>query len=289
MSGKILYDDGEFKIIDCQDSGFVRVLNPPTDKRLDEIYENEYYSNDKPDYIDSYYKDIEWWTEIYKYRLNLMSRYSSFDKKKLIDIGSGPGLLLEVANQLGWVSKGYEPNIDAYPHSKKKGFNVENSFFDGTEKNLTHIYLGEVLEHIKKPKSFLKSIFNSMEKGGVLSIIVPNDGSLIHNILNDGLNFKKWFYAPPFHLNYFTVDSLKKLVESVGFNTVHLETTFSIESMLLLGENYLDQPNLGRKWHKRRMIWEIKLLRKKPELYEKSSTHMGSIGPGREIFIILKK
>ena len=34
-----------------------------------------------------------------------------------------------------------------------------------------------------------------MEKGGVLSIIVPNDGSLIHNILNDGLNFKKWFYA----------------------------------------------------------------------------------------------
>ena len=38
MSGKILYDDGEFKIIDCQDSGFVRVLNPPTDKRLDEIY-----------------------------------------------------------------------------------------------------------------------------------------------------------------------------------------------------------------------------------------------------------
>ena len=37
-----------------------------------------------------------------------MSRYSSFDKK-LIDIGSGPGLLLEVANQLGWVSKGYSP------------------------------------------------------------------------------------------------------------------------------------------------------------------------------------
>ena len=74
--------------------------------------------------------------------------------KKLIDIGSGPGLLLEVANQLGWVSKGYEPNIDAYHHSKKKGFNVENSFFDGTEKNLTHIYLGEVLEHIKKPSLF---------------------------------------------------------------------------------------------------------------------------------------
>ena len=93
---------------------------------------------------------------------------------------------------------------------------------------------------------------------------------------------------PPFHLNYFTVDSLKKLVESVGFNTVHLETTFSIESMLLLGENYLDQPNLGRKWHKRRMIWEIKLLRKKPELYEKYYTKMGSIGHGREIFIILK-
>ena len=88
MSGKILYDDGEFKIIDCQDSGFVRVFNPPTDKRLDEIYENEYYSNDKPDIIESYYKDIE----------------------------------------------------------------LKN---DGTEKNLTHIYLGEVLEHIKKPKSFL--------------------------------------------------------------------------------------------------------------------------------------
>ena len=36
--------------------------------------------------------------------------------------------------------------------------------FDGTEKNLTHIYLGEVLEHIKKPKSFLKSILIQWKK-----------------------------------------------------------------------------------------------------------------------------
>ena len=284
---KIITKIGEYTI-QKEEWGLIHVGNPPSNEELDRIYAEEYYSSDKPDYISKYEEDEEWWTEVYKYRLNLMSRYNP-SNKILTDIGSGPGLLLETANKMGWTSKGYEPNKDAFNYSHEKGLNVINDFFHGQENELQHIYLGEVLEHIKNPVSFMNDIVKCMSKGAVIAILVPNDVSLIQKLLTNTLGYKEWFYAPPYHLNYFNVNSLQKLIEIVGLETIHVETTFSIETMLMLGENYLKDSSIGRHWHKRRMQWEIETLRKNPDIYEEYYTRMGKIGHGREILLIAKK
>ena len=281
----------EYQIAECNQTGILRVLDPPSDDELAKIYSEDYYKSDKPDYIENYYKDKEWWYEVYKYRLNLMERYCNSDvtKKQLLDVGSGPGLLLECAEKMGWDAVGYEPNLDAHEFSKSKGLNVVKAYFDGTSDKVDFIYLGEVLEHIKDLKNFVKTLRDSLNDNGLLAIVVPNDGTIIHELLTDGLGLKKWYLAPPYHLNYFTVDSLSTFMKNSGFDVVHTETTFSIETMLLMGENYLEDSTIGRKWHKRRMKWETDLLRKQPELYEKFYTNNARIGLGREIFMLVKK
>jgi 2-polyprenyl-3-methyl-5-hydroxy-6-metoxy-1,4-benzoquinol methylase len=287
MDSKVIAEIKGYKIIE-ESWGLIHVENPPNDEELEKIYAEEYYSSDKPDYLSRYEEDKDWWKEVYNYRLNLLNRYNG-RHKEIVDIGSGPGLLLEVAAMKGWQTTGYEPNKDAFNYSLKKGLNVFNEFFTGQLNEIEHIYLGEVLEHIQNPVKFMKTISQSMAKGGVIAIIVPNDLSLLHQILTDQFDFEKWFLAPPFHLNYFNVDSLKHIVEKVGLKTVHVETTFSIETMLLMGENYLKINDLGRKWHQRRMAWETRLLKDNPKLYEEYYTKMGAIGHGREIFLIAKK
>ena len=280
-----------FNIDKCKKTGVVRVLNPPTDQELTKIYSEEYYKSDKPDYISTYYEDKDWWFEVYRYRLRIMERYvtSLEDNKRLLDIGSGPGLLLECAEELGWAAKGYEPNKDAFDFSKSRGLTVKNEYFTGEKEGYDFIYLGEVLEHIKDIEGFITMIYDSLPEGGVLAIVVPNDGTIIHEVLTEGMGYNKWYLAPPYHLNYFTVTSLGNFLKKSGFDVVHTETTFSIETMLLLGENYLQDSSLGRKWHKRRMDWETKLLRNRPDLYEKLYTNNATIGLGREIFMVVRK
>jgi SAM-dependent methyltransferase len=286
--GKLLYDKNDTKVIDCEFCGFAHLYPFPSEEKLNKIYSEDYYVKEKPNYISNYLRDSEWWNEVYKYRLSLLERYGNGLDKQLCDIGSGPGLLLKIAQENGWNAFGYEPNFDAWNYSIESGLNVRNEFFLGQESAMNFVYLGEVLEHLSDPAHFLKLISKSMRKTGLLGIVVPNDFNIIQRLLTDGMKFEEWFVAAPYHINYFNYNSLRTLLNKCNFEIVHSETTFCIDMMLLLGENYLTDSDLGRKWHERRMKWETDILSTNPKLYEEFYTNIAKVGLGRELFVIAK-
>lgn len=291
--GNLCSKVGDFKIIECEICGYKHAIPLPTFEELKTVYAHEYYSEEKPLYIERYIEDKEWWDIVYEKRYALFDKYLRTETRKILDVGSGPGLFLAKGRELGWTTKGIEPSEDAAKYSAENlNLDIEKSFYEmSLAKKLGKydvINFGEVIEHLSDPAELLKTAHYSLNKNGLILIIVPNDFNPFQNLLNEYCSFSPWWVAPPHHLNYFNKDSLKKLLEKCGFEVIHNETTFPIDMFLLMGDNYIGNDTLGRECHKKRMNFDINLS-KMPTLDSKLSEAFANLDLGREIVMLARK
>jgi len=292
--GRVIASANGFDVIDCNTCGFKHIIPVPTVEELETAYQHDYYTQEKPLYIERYQEDLEWWNMVYTRRYEILEKHLPFNQRSLLDIGSGPGYFLLNGLMRGWKVKGIEPSDKAAEHSRTLGLDIENLFFTAkTAPNIgtfDAVNLGEVLEHIPEPASLLKLIHHQLNDNGMVCIIVPNDFNPFQIVLRDHLGFKPWWVAPPHHINYFDFNSLGKLVERCGFEVVHQESTFPIDMFLLMGDNYIGNDEQGRMCHTKRMDFEQSLLGSGnssllKDLYSTFSKH----GIGREIVLYAKK
>ena len=293
--GEVIDSANNFDIIECVECGFKHVTPIPTEDDLEEIYSHEYYQTEKPFYIEHYIEDKEWWDVVYTDRYEILESHLPHSRRKLLDIGSGPGLFLKLGQGRGWQVKGIEPSSEAAAYSKEiLKLDIEEIFFDETSvKKLGKfdaINMGEVLEHLPDPKAILDLAHSTLSEDGLICLIVPNDFNPFQELLRESVDFKPWWIAPPHHINYFNQKSLASLLEGCGFEVVHKETTFPIDMFLMMGEYYIDDGNLGRKCHGLRKQFEINLSKSaNKELWRKLYSGFASAGVGREIVMIARK
>ena len=293
--GNVLQDAGKFTVIDCDCCGFAHIVPLPTLRELETIYAHEYYTQEKPLYIERYLEDKDWWDSVYGKRYATLENYLGERKGSILDVGSGPGLFLALGRERGWTVKGIEPSIEAGNYSRDiLGLNVDNVFLDmNTAPMLGQfdvVNMGEVLEHLTDPAEILKIANSLIKKEGLISLVVPNDFNPFQLILRDHLDFKPWWVAPPHHLNYFSHESLKKLVERSGFKVLHMESTFPIDIFLMMGKNYIGNDTLGREMHGLRKAFEKNLsdagaVELQRNLYGK----LASLGLGREVVLYARR
>lgn len=294
--GKIVYSKEGKKIIDCEICGFKHVFPFPKSDLINNIYKEEYYSKEKPNYLKEYTEDLEWWRTIYKARLEKLRNNCEETnlELKILDIGSGPGRFVECAKDLGWDAIGIEPNTIAWKFSTEElGLNIINEFFNVellNKVNPSVINLGEVIEHLNNPIEILEICYESLPKNGLISIVVPNDFNLLQFFVNEiSSNRKNWFIDIPHHINYFNHQSLSNLLKKIGFKIVDLSTTFPLEFFVLTGSDYISNPKLGRSIHLERTKFETKFYKKNPEMIENLYNEFAKIGIGREVYIVGKK
>jgi len=271
--GRIEGKFNEFEVIHCQLYDFKHVIPLPKPEELEKLYSEEYYSKEKPLYIERYVEDKEWWDINYDQRLTIFESYLQQKGRSLLDIGSGPGLFLKKGQELGWIVKGIEPSTQAVKYSREVlKLDIEENFLDvNLAKNLGQfdvVNLGEVIEHLSDPTEMLKIVNSMLHNGGLISIIAPNDFNPFQLLLENSCDYDPWSIAPPHHLNYFDKESLSKLLDRCGFEVVHNETTFPIDMFLLMGKNYIGNDDLGRSSHTKRMNFDVNMA-KNPTLNAK--------------------
>ena len=296
-SGNLIESVNGFDVIECADCGFKHVVPMPTEVELEEIYRHDYYTEEKPLYIERYIEDGVWWDAVYSQRYDLLEKFLPQDQRHILDIGSGPGLFLAKGRERGWIVRGVEPSKSAAEHARKNlQLDISNVFYNKeTCKKIGKfdaINLGEVLEHIPKPVDLLKLIHEQLNDNGLVSIIVPNDFNPFQKILRNSLNFQSWWVAPPHHLNYFSPISLARLMEKCSFEVVSQETTFPIDMFLLMGKNYIQNDVVGREVHSLRKTFEMNILSAGEEgksLLQNIYKSFSQCGIGREIFLIARK
>lgn len=294
-TGELLETVNSFEVIECEHCRFKHVIPTPTVGELASIYSHEYYSTEKPLYIERYLEDKEWWDAVYSARYKKLEAYLPPDRRSLLDVGSGPGLFLKMGEQRGWKVMGIEPSDIAAEYSqsvlkldvRKCFLNLDNARLFG---KFDALNMGEVLEHLPHPKGMLEIAYEMLEPGGVLTLIVPNDFNPIQVILRNHKGFEPWWVAPPHHLNYFNIESLDSLVTSVGFKVAHIETTFPIDMFLLMGMNYIGNDTVGKQAHNYRKQFELSLFQNgEADLLGEMHMAYQHLNIGREILLYAKK
>lgn len=288
--GDVLDSVGGFDVIACRGCGFKHIVPVPSPGKLDEVYRHEYYSSEKPLYLQRSREDAEWWNSMYSDRYDTFEQLLPPDRRRLLEIGSGPGTFLAHGNGRGWRTLGVEPSHQAAEYSRSLGLEVVEEFLTPeTARNLgtfDAIHANEVFEHLPDPRGMVGMLRDLLAPGGVLCICVPNDYSPIQATLREVCGFSPWWVAPPHHINFFDGDSLAGLLVAAGLRVELREATFPIDFFLLMGENYVGNDELGRYCHGLRKTMERNLIAGgQNELKRKMYRAFADLGIGREVII----
>ena len=292
--GAVLDSLNNFNVIECETCEFRHIVPIPSSEELEEIYRDEYYSREKPLYLERYREDLDWWNLTYSERYDKFEEILTPDRRRILDIGSGPGLFLLHGKERGWEAVGVEPSRQAAQNSIDLGLNIVEEFLSEDTFEIFGqfdvIHMSQVLEHIPDPIGMLGLSKRLLLPDGLLCIVVPNDYNPFQQALRTSCGFDPWWLAPPHHINYFSHESLSRLLLKNGFDIISHTATFPIEMFLLMGDNYVGNDTLGRKCHKRRMSFEQNLVKaEKGELMARLYSGLAELGLGREIQITARK
>tara|TARA_B100001750_G_scaffold169122_1_gene137530 strand:- start:1878 stop:2789 length:912 start_codon:yes stop_codon:yes gene_type:complete len=265
-SGETIRKYGKYKVINCKYCKFIHINPIPTNEELENFYQNEYYQKTKPDYIIGNEKDIAYQNYTFDEKLDFLESKISGKQKKILDIGSGPGFFLRRAKKRGWNVLGIEPSPIACEYAKKQKIPTIQKFFH--EVNIKQlgkfdaIHTYDVLEHVNNPINILKKSYSLLKKGGIIIIEVPNDFNPLQEIVQKSHKKKEYWVTLSSklkkfdHINYFNFKSISKLVEKIGFKIILKESTFPLEFFILMGQDYIKNPKLGKKIHLERVKFE---------------------------------
>jgi 2-polyprenyl-3-methyl-5-hydroxy-6-metoxy-1,4-benzoquinol methylase len=235
---RLLFTKDGFPHNRCCDCGMVYVAPVLREERLHSHYLGE----------DSYTRvlmnevQMEMDRKKFRYGLELIESFVPA-RGRLLDVGCGPGVFLEVARERGWQVEGLEFNAWCVERVRGLGIPVVDSPLE--EAQLPQgayqcVTLWTVLEHIVEPRPFLQSIRRLVAPGGVLVVLVPNVDSLAIRILHE----KAVTFYGDSHVNHFNAATLGRLLESSGFAVADCETLLTEIGTI---NNYLsfEEPYFG--------------------------------------------
>ena len=133
---------------------------------------------------------------------------------KILDFGCGTGTGIKALIDLGFTTKGIEPDFSRAKYGIKKGIPVEvstwqNYLIDGsTDYLFTSI---QSLEHFYNAESFIEKVSSSMSLNSLLYIEVPDADNHIKD-WNDSLYLG--------HMHNFCENSLFHLLKRLGFKSI---------------------------------------------------------------------
>lgn len=217
-----------FTVVQCAQCGLL-YLNPRPDvSELDTIYPKTYQCyNVRP--ADNGVDGRSWVTrlrhQLYSRRFRRPLHYLADQRPiDLLDVGCGDGWQLDLyrlAAKDRIRTTGVEIRSEVCDVARAKGHHVYCGRFEEVDlpQRFDLVNLSQVIEHVADPRAFVGRIHEVLRPGGIFVLETPN---------TDTLDWK-WFrsgawgaYHIPRHWTFFDPTSLRRLVESVGFEFLEL-------------------------------------------------------------------
>ncbi len=284
----LVADAGGGGVVDCVACGFAHLDPLPDPDTLRATYRRHYYDTVKPDYLAKETSEQSFWRLEYDDKLDAIEALRAGARGRLLDVGCSGGFFLAHAAARGWDGVGIEPSEQAAAHARGLGVQVVERFLDDVEwaalGTFDVVHLKLVLEHLADPARVLATARAQLAPGGIVCVQVPNDFNRLQAAVRATLATPPWWVAPPFHVNYFTPQTLRALCARVGLAVVRESTNFPMEVFLLMGEHYVGDDVVGRACHRRRMALEERLAAAGlNEMRRRFYDALAAAGLGREI------
>jgi SAM-dependent methyltransferase len=200
----------------CQRCKHSFVARLPTDEDLAKLYEAYGYDDAagrySPPFLDAIIGDLVDSFEAHRKTL------------KLLDVGFGSGGLLRIAKTRGWDPHGVELSSAAvaYGREQELGTLYEGDFLTLPIEKAAFdvIVMSELVEHLVDPVPFLRRARELLRVGGLLYMTTPH-GRGVSGLALGG----EWsVLRPPEHLQLFSIASMRRSLEDVGFSKTEIYT-----------------------------------------------------------------
>lgn len=139
--------------------------------------------------------------------------------RELLDFGSGWGFFLAVAQELGWNAHGLEPLPASALYARATyGLNIVTDTLRPDSfppESFDVITAFQVFEHLPFPGQDLRHLHAMLRPGGLMLIEVPNIDTWSVRLLR-----ARHRHFVPDHLNFFSAETLGRLLTATGFVVV---------------------------------------------------------------------
>jgi SAM-dependent methyltransferase len=141
--------------------------------------------------------------------------------REVVEIGCGPGLVLNGLRKEGFDTKGIEISEEAARVGREiLDLNIQTGICRDHLSQCNCVLMRHMIEHSADPASEFSVVAEKLNPEGILVVITPNADSLAFNMLGD---FWEWF-IPPAHLFLFNPKSLDTLGARFGLELIHCST-----------------------------------------------------------------
>lgn len=142
----------------------------------------------------------------------------------LLDVGCGPGLLLDVARQEGWQPYGTDVSEWSTKYAREElGLPVVHGTLEDANYPQQHfdvVVINHVLEHVPDPTRVLKMVHDILKDDGLLVVGVPNIRSVLA-----WYNRERWpSLLVEQHRWHFSPNTLSKLLRKCSFDVEVIHT-----------------------------------------------------------------
>jgi SAM-dependent methyltransferase len=208
----------EYRLLECQDCGFLTMFPQPNDQELAKIYGEGYTLMQASEEAKLHFAALKRATAT-RY-LELIGRYRGHNSGRLLEIGCGSGDLLAVASSMGYQVTGveYSPHSCAEARQRLAGkgeiIQGEIGALADRARSYDVCVLSDVIEHVRDPRAFLNQIYALLVPKGVIFIATPTLDSSSAKLMKS-----KWMEFKAEHLHYFNQNTLHSLLFQCGFES----------------------------------------------------------------------
>lgn len=232
-----LFDDrygapGKHSIYVCNTCGFGKTKPGLKKEQIGKFY-SQYYpiSGATPQLVKESVRRLSPFKKWLTGTDNICHEYAR-RRQIVLDVGSASGVsLLEIAMR-GAKAYGVEPDPNGKRLARSLRLKVHTGFITDNPFPRLQFDLvtgSQVIEHEPDPLAFLLAMRYKLKKHGQIILSFPNYGAFYRLLFG-----KRWIhYHIPYHLNFFTHDSVKILANRAGLKIVSMRTITPNEWTLL--------------------------------------------------------
>tara|TARA_Y100000768_G_scaffold388745_1_gene386743 strand:- start:6089 stop:7051 length:963 start_codon:yes stop_codon:yes gene_type:complete len=230
-----------FKYNLCSSCGSVYCSPRPSKKDLEIFYRDsissKYWYNDVYPIVEEVRRE-----KIFKTKAKELFDFikqKEINIQNLCDVGAGNGIFLEELKKIN-SSLDYfavEPSETCEKILRSKGFDVLPVSVEKTDKwnnKFDFVVSMEVFEHVLNPSEFLHSIKRLLKKDGFCLITTLQYEGF--DILTLGEKSKS--IAPPYHLNFLSIDGFERIFKNCGFRNIEIITPGKLDVDIVLNSNF---------------------------------------------------
>ena len=206
----------EYEVVQCERCGFLFADQVPNQTQFDEYYaHSSKYEGNYSGHLPSESLLRQFSASLRFLESTLDGCGLHFKTLHVVDIGCATGNFLRFMKEQGYTHlTGVDPSAACVEVLKVNGIQARQAslFQLDFEEHYDVVMLLSVLEHIRDLPRAVEAVRSLLAPNGVFFLEVPDAA---HFYLEDGLAYQQFSSE---HINYFTLESLRSLLASYGFD-----------------------------------------------------------------------